>query len=381
MIPKILPFLILVVFSTACKKSPQYTNALDYALASKNIKIKRVIDSLDSYEVQIKFTKIIRSGDSVLFEDHDFQVNDANYFYPASTVKLPIAALTLEKLNHMDSLHRNTRFYVEGDTMETTFASDIMKIFTISDNAANNRLFEFLGQDAINGKLKQKGIDAVRISHRLSSDDAYEITTKPLVVYLNDSTTTMLKNTINSSAIPLDLNKIHKGKAYYDDEDGLIDEPFDFSLKNYYAINAQHNVLKRIVFPECFEPSERFDLSTTQRDFLLKAMQTLPREAGYDPKEYYDSYVKFLMYGDSKDVIPDYIKIQNKVGYAYGTLTDCAYVHDTKNNVEFLLTATILVNKDGIFNDNVYEYDSIGIPFLAALGKEVYNYGLQSKKD
>lgn len=381
MIPKILPFLILVVFSTACKKSPQYTNALDYALASKNIKIKRVIDSLDSYEVQIKFTKIIRSGDSVLFEDHDFQVNDANYFYPASTVKLPIAALTLEKLNHMDSLHRNTRFYVEGDTMETTFASDIMKIFTISDNAANNRLFEFLGQDAINGKLKQKGIDAVRISHRLSSDDAYEITTKPLVVYLNDSTTTMLKNTINTSAIPLDLNKIHKGKAYYDDEDGLIDEPFDFSLKNYYTINAQHNVLKRIVFPECFEPSERFDLSTTQRDFLLKAMQTLPREAGYDPKEYYDSYVKFLIYGDSKDIIPDYIKIQNKVGYAYGTLTDCAYVHDTKNNVEFLLTATILVNKDGIFNDNVYEYDSIGIPFLAALGKEVYNYGLQSKKD
>ena len=110
-------------------------------------------------------------------------------------------------------------------------------------------------------------------------------------------------------------------------------------------------------------------------------MQTLPREAGYDPKDYYDSYVKFLMYGDSKDVIPDYIKIHNKAGYAYGTLTDCAYVHDTKNKVEFLLTATILVNKDGIFNDNVYEYDSIGIPFLAALGKEVYNYGLQSKKD
>ncbi|MBD0779204.1 serine hydrolase [Maribacter sp. ANRC-HE7] len=381
MIQKTLPFLIIMVFSTACKKPPQYTNALDYALASKDLKIKRVIDSLDSYEVQIKFTKIIRAGDSVIFEDHDFQVNDTNYFYPASTIKLPIAALTLEKLNHMDSLHRNTRFYVEGDTMETTFASDIMKIFTISDNAANNRLFEFLGQDAINGKLKQKGIDAVRISHRLSSDDAYEITTKPLVVYLNDSTTTMLKNTINTSAIPLDMNKIHKGKAYYDDEDGLVDEPFDFSLKNYYPINAQHNVLKRIVFPECFDPSERFDLSTTQRDFLLEAMQTLPREAGYDPKEYYDSYVKFLMYGDSKAAIPDYIKIRNKVGYAYGTLTDCAYIHDPKNNVEFLLTATILVNEDGIFNDNVYEYDSIGIPFLATLGKEIYNYGLQSKKD
>ncbi|PIF00206.1 MAG: hypothetical protein CR994_07005 [Maribacter sp.] len=380
MAQKTLSFLILVVFSTACKKAPQYANALDYALSSKNIKIKRVVDSLEPYEVQIKFTKIIRTADSVLFEDHDFQVNDTNYFYPASTVKLPIAILTLEKLNHIDSINRNTRFYVEGDTVETTFTSDIIKIFTISDNAANNRLFEFLGQDEINEKLGQKGIGPVRISHRLSSDDAYEITTRPLVVYLNDSTTAMLDNMTNTSATPLDINRILKGNAYYDEDDVLVNEPFDFSLKNYYTINAQHNVLKRIVFPECFDQSERFDLSDTQRDFLLEAMQTLPKEANYDPKEYYDSYVKFFMYGDSKADIPDHMEIQNKVGHAYGTLTDCAYINDTKNNVEFLLTATILVNKNGIFNDNVYEYDSIGIPFLAALGKEVYDYGLHSKK-
>ena len=37
-----------------------------------------------------------------------------------------------------------------------------------------------------------------------------------------------------------------------------------------------------------------------------------------------------------------------------------------------MVTATILVNKDGIFNDDAYEYDEIGIPFLAELGRALY---------
>ena len=78
--------------------------------------------------------------------------------------------------------------------------------------------------------------------------------------------------------------------------------------------------------------------------------------------------------------MPDHVSIYNKVGYAYGTLTDCAYIHDEKNKVEFMVTATILVNKDGIFNDNVYEYDEVGIPFLAQLGRELYHYELNRKR-
>ncbi|MGB5359311.1 MAG: hypothetical protein WBN27_05150, partial [Eudoraea sp.] len=69
-----------------------------------------------------------------------------------------------------------------------------------------------------------------------------------------------------------------------------------------------------------------------------------------------------------------------KVGFAYGTLTDCAYIVDEKNHIEFMLTATILVNKDDIFNNDNYEYEEIGIPFLAALGREFYNYALETKK-
>ena len=103
-------------------------------------------------------------------------------------------------------------------------------------------------------------------------------------------------------------------------------------------------------------------------------MHTLPRNNGYDEKEHYDSYVKFFMYGDSKERIPEHIKIYNKVGYAYGTLTETALITDEKEDIAFLLSATILVNKNGIFNDDTYEYDEIGIPFLAQLGRELYIY-------
>lgn len=347
-------------------------------MASQNTSIRKVIDSVDQYEVQIIYTQIDRSGDSIILTDHEFQLDDMKYFYPASTVKLPIAVLALEKLNFTDSLNRDTRYYVEGDSVENTYAEDISKIMAVSDNHANNRLFEFQGQDDINLRLRNKGVFPVRISHRLGvhSDD---VTTKPLIYYINDSTTGTSASIINTEPISLSLERIKKGVGYYEN-DSLHSEPFDFSYKNYYPVSSQHGVMKRLIFPELFKTNERFNLSEDQRELLLTAMYTLPKDIGYDPIEYYDSYCKFFIYGDSKEIIPEHIKIYNKVGFAYGTLTDCAYIVDEKNHIEFMLTATILVNKDGIFNDDNYEYEEIGIPFLAALGREFYKYELNRKQ-
>ena len=108
-------------------------------------------------------------------------------------------------------------------------------------------------------------------------------------------------------------------------------------------------------------------------------MAMLPRESDYpqyDPKQYYDSYAKFFMFGDSKAPIPEKIRIFNKVGLAYGYLTDNAYIVDFEHNIEFLLTATILVNRNEIFNDGNYEYNEVGLPFLAELGRGLYDYEL-----
>ncbi|MBT8282237.1 MAG: class A beta-lactamase-related serine hydrolase [Muriicola sp.] len=372
----LLSYFIIVVGLLGCSNTTSITDPLNRALNSEDVRIRKVMDDPSPFEVQIRFTRISREKDSVYFEDYDYNVDSTLYFYPASTVKFPIALLALEKINRNKDLSINTRFYVEGDSLETTFAEEITKIFAVSDNDANNRLLEFLGQDAINASFKEKKIGPARISHRLSVPEADEVTTRPLVIYLNDSTTTLLPNSVNTPPKSLNLIGIGKGQGFYEG-DSLIKGSFDFSKKNYYPISTQHGVLKRIVFPEVFPKNERFDLSDDQRNFLLNAMQAVPREVGYSAEDYYDSYGKFFIYGDSKEQIPSHMRIYNKVGYAYGTLTDCAYIKDEKNEVEFMLTATILVNADGVFNDNEYEYEEIGIPFLTALGSELYKTELK----
>lgn len=370
----------VVFFYFGCRKSDPLAskNPLDEALNSGDTAIATVMDSPEKYEIQIRYTRIRRSADSLNFTHFDYQVDTAQYFYPASTVKFPIAVAALEKLNEIDSLDRNTRFYIEGDSVENTFAEDIVKIFAVSDNHANNRLFEFLGQDNINQRLQEKKAGPLRISHRLGfhRDD---LATQPLVLYLNDTVTTLSEPIHNHPAIPLEIDGILKGKGYYE-KDSLVVEPFDFGLKNYLPVSTLHGLMQRVIFPEYFPPDQRFNLSADQRDFLLGTMKILPREAGYDPEQYPDGYCKFFLYGDTTQRIADHIEIYNKVGFAYGTLTDCAYIRDTHNGVEFMLTATILVNQDGIFNDDVYEYDTVGLPFLAALGRELYQYELATRK-
>ncbi len=376
---KLIWYIVLGILLTACSGQVDLEDPIEQALTSDDPRIKTVMENLDAHEVQILFTRIDRSADSIKLTDHTFQVDEEAYFYPASTVKFPIAVLALEYVNELKELDLHTQFYVEGDTIETTVAAEVAKVFAVSDNSANNRLVELLGQDRINERLQKKGIQPVRIAHRLSTSNADDVVTKPLIIYLNDSTTMSMESSTNSPPQDLRLKGIIKGKGYID-EDTLIGEPFDFGQKNYYPLIAQHATLKRVLFPELLDSSQQFKLDDESWRLLLNAMKSRPRELGYDPEIYYDSYVKFYLFGDSEIPYPEHIEIYNKVGYAYGTLTDCAYILDVKNNVEFMLTATLLVNNNGVFNDNVYEYEKVGIPFLAALGQELYNLELHRKE-
>ncbi len=99
----------------------------------------------------------------------------------------------------------------------------------------------------------------------------------------------------------------------------------------------------------------------------------------YDTAEFFDSYVKFFFQKGGRQ-IPENIRVFNKVGWAYGFLTDVSYVVDFKNQIEFMLTATIYANEDGILNDNKYEYDSVALPFLYRVGQDIYHFDLNRKR-
>ena len=53
---------------------------------------------------------------------------------------------------------------------------------------------------------------------------------------------------------------------------------------------------------------------------------------------------------------------------SHGYLADVAYFADSLHQSEFMLSAVLYVNHDGVINDGTYDYDTIGLPFLALLG-------------
>lgn len=373
-------FISIVFFIVGC--STLKKNILEETLSSKNESIKRVMDNPTHFELQIIYTQIIRNQhNEVKFKDYTYNVDAKNYFYPASTIKFPIAILALEKLNTIQNTSMNSEFSIEGKSDKNKFTEEISKIFAVSDNDASNNLLEFIGFDYLNKSMHSKGIKPFRISHRLSTPDSGNPLTKSITLYNDDNSILTLPSVLSKKDNkPLRLNKIKKGIGYMNDEK-LVQIPFDFSKKNYYPLETLHNTLKRLVFPDAFKKRERFNLTKKDREFILFSMQNLPKYAGYDPTKYYDGYCKFMMFGDIKEPIPENIKIYNKVGDAYGTLIDCAYIVDIKNQIEFMISATILVNKDQVFNDNIYDYDEVGLPFLGELGRQLYNKNFKKKSN
>ena len=164
-------------------------------------------------------------------------------------------------------------------------------------------------------------------------------------------------------------------KGYYKN-DLLQNQPFDFSTKNRLYLADLHNMLLSVYFPENFSKKVRFNLKDDDYKFIYKYMSQMPTESTFPSYDSTidDAYCKFLMYGSEKTNIPRNIRIFNKVGNAYGFLTDVAYIIDFEKNIEFAISATIYVNKDEIFNDDKYEYETIGLPFMKNLGKTIYEY-------
>lgn len=367
--------LMISFFFSSCivSKNIQVDNPLDSVLKSDNPKIKVVMDNVNEHELQIIYTQIKRASDGTIsFKDYQYNVNANNYFYPASTVKFPIAVLALEKLNSITPLSDSINFSYKQNGTKINFKKEISKLFALSDNEASNNLLEFIGFDYLNTKMHNKGLSPFSVSHRLSVANSGNKQTSTIYLFRGDSLIAELPSVTGSKVDALQLNSIKKGIGYIENDTQVMGA-FDFSAKNYYPLITLHNTLKRLLFPESFKIIERFNLNEKDRQFILNSMHKLPREQGFDSKEFYDSYCKFLIFGDTKDKIDSTIKIYNKIGQAYGTLTDCAYIIDEKTGVEFMVTATLLVNKNKIFNDGIYEYDEIGIPFLAELGRQLYS--------
>lgn len=386
----------------ACQPDKSWQGSVETLLRSQPDRFGTVMGDPGKYRVQVIYTQIDRDAENrPAFQSYTYRLDADEYFYPASTVKLPTAALALEKLRRLDrrGLDRNAIMQtgkseawqteaVIDDTSRTglpSVAHYIRKILLVSDNDAFNRLYEFLGQQALNDTLQQKGFANTRIIHRLELvlNVEQNRATNP-VSFLHAGATVYQqgpqrssRNYVGAQPEPLGIAEIVNGE--------LVQRPKDFSEKNAYGLQDLHDTVKAIMFPESIDAGRRFDLGDEEYRFLRRYMSEYPGESGIaaysDPLVYPDGFVKFLLFGGDERDIPDNIRIFNKVGDAYGFLTDAAYVVDFENRVEFLLAATIYTNDNQTFNDNNYEYDTIGLPFLRHLGEAIYDVELQRARE
>ncbi len=382
----------------SCVFSKSY-NGLMF-IHNKTMNIKKVLKKKDDFEVQIIYTQIDRDADNrPSFTSHYYNFDKDRYFYPASTVKMPVAFLALERLNELGlarQLYLLTDSAYSGQTAVTedltapakmpTTEHYIKKIFVVSDNDAYNRLYEFLGQEYILNTLKAKGYSDTRIIHRLSIPLSEDENRHTNPVRFTDATGKLIYEQpmqVYSGDLNLKGN-ITRGKGYIKGEE-LVKEPMDFTKKNFLPLDEMQQMLRAVLFPEATPEKYRFALDEDQRSFLYQCMSQLPGETtypSYPAPEYYDAYSKFLLYGSDKNAeIPKHIRIFNKIGLAYGFAIDNAYIIDLENNIEFLLSAVIHTNKNKIYNDGEYEYEEIAFPFLKNLGKLIYEYDLERPRD
>ena len=346
--------------------------------------VRKIIKYKDNYEIQILYTEVSKNNlGQTEFKDFQFQLNDEKYFYPASTIKLPIAIMTLSKINELRaegsnislksklklSLINNKKEIIVKDSI-SSFQNLIADVFLVSDNSASNVLIDFIGYNYFNSSMINAGYENTYLNHKFNPDPFVD--SSWIITTLDNDIISSKENKRNVMA-GSNISNLKKGKRSLVNGE-IINESLDFSLKNRSSLTDMHNIMKNLIYPEI--TLSKFNLNVEDYDFLRYWMSRFTYEdlgnKYISDDRFFNSYNKFFIHGMDTILKSTDIRVYNKIGQAYGTSTDSAYIKNYKEDVEFFLTATIYTNKNEIINDSIYEYGDTAIPFLSRLSKTLY---------
>ena len=346
--------------------------------------LRSILKNKDSYEIQILYTEVSKNSlGQTEFSDFQFQLNDEKYFYPASTIKLPIAALTLSKINELRaeglnispkskiklSLINNKNEIILKDSI-TSFQNLIADVFLVSDNSASNVLIDFIGYNYFNSSMSNLGLENTYLNHKFNPDPFVD--SSWIISNIDNEIISSNENQITVSASS-NISNLKKGKKRFINGE-IKNESLDFSSKNRSSLTDMHNIMKNLIYPET--SLSKFNLNVEDYDFLRYWMSRFTYEdlgtKYIGDSKFFNSYNKFFIHGTDTILNNTDVRVYNKIGQAYGTSTDSAYIKNYKEDLEFFLTATIYTNKNKIINDNIYEYGDTAIPFLSNLSKALY---------
>lgn len=346
--------------------------------------LRRLVED-PQHQVQLRCIRMERDahGD-VGLHSHDYAMVPSRWFAAASVAKLPMVLLVAERLSaHGLDAAASVRLdaapatgeWSQEESLAGMFRRDIRRTFAVSDNVPFNRWYEWLGADAINTRLHALGYPTARLVARLGSTDRdANRRTGGGALLASDGTLVARLPAAVAQPRRFQSGAVFAGRGWQEDDGTVVPRAHDFSYGNFVALADSLRMLQAFVIPDSVPERQRWRIAGPLRDQLLHALALRPRDSGdpaYPERDYPDGHARWFFVGAGNDRYPDGLGVFGKSGMAYGYLSEIAYVVDRTGGAEFMLGAVIHANADGIYNDDRYEYDTVALPFLAALGRAV----------
>ena len=384
-------FVVLLSFQSLAQVVIDSDSSLVSYLRSKDPLIDKVLGD-SSYRVQLVYTSLRKTEDEV--RPITFAHTSDQYFYPASTVKLPIALLTLEKLERLglglDDVLKinddvdcgNKKFITLTQSRDITFRTLIEEMIVVSDNYYYNCLYHFVTPKEINDRLKELGFGATNIYRSFSGCDVVNhLHTNSLevrnangaVVYEQEEQYMNLCDMSGCYVLSEDkkLGEKHEYKRQ------ILDGPYDFNYNLELSLEDLSGILLKLVQPSLFLSDSVWRLNDLNRNFIVQTCARYPSDLANlqyrNNSKYPDNIYKYV-YSSEGEIEKADEGVISKLGLSYGFTTDVAFVIDRKSDVQYLLAVSIYTNKNKIVNDGVYEYEEIARPFISAVAKELRAY-------
>ncbi|MDX2147827.1 MAG: serine hydrolase [Planctomycetota bacterium] len=379
----------------------------------------RVLAEPETY----RFQAMLDVRTPCLRETSGFRVG-AEYFYPASTVKVLIAAAALAMLDRLeppsapvgDAPATTARFAFRDDSgsfaPERSFNEELALCLIVSDNEASNRLLELVGLDGMRTYLDQIGLYQARVVHHLSSTRTPDEQRRSRAVRLTiGSRTHELPGRVAAPVSPpLESDtppRIDVGIAH-SREGETIPGPMSFRAKNLVPLDSLHAFLRALGSPDSGDAKPRvlpptrdsvassgsnlslgsgcgprLDLSAPHRALLVELLSSTPeawsRSRGFRPEvadgeQYSDHRFRPIATGLARATFShgpdDPWIVASKIGTAYGFVTDVAYAIHRPSGTTLTLSMTMESNPSGMVGAGGYD-EAFALAFFSDVAQAV----------
>lgn len=156
------------------------SDKLKELLSGKDAKVDYVLANAEKFHFQLILTTYSYDTGKIRLTHADIN-KDQYYFSPASLIKFPVAIVAAEKLSKLydifnitadDSIalsacfcNQSTANYI-NKTRSSSFRQVLRETMILSNNAGYNLLFDFLGKDTFNFRMRQLGYTHINLRNR-----------------------------------------------------------------------------------------------------------------------------------------------------------------------------------------------------------------------